>query len=306
MQIFKKNKRVLCWICLLAIGVMLSIANNEVFAQSDKDKIHTFVSILPQKHFVERIGGEFIEVSVLVGPGQSPATYNATPKQIASLSKSDILFSIGVPFEERLLSKASKLFPDIKIIKTHDRIKHRNMEDHSHDHDHHHEEEHHGANDPHVWLDPQLVKIQAENICSALSKEYPQHKNYFETNLETFHTQLDSLNLQIAKLLSELTGQSLLVFHPSFGYFTDRYGLKQIAVQVEGKEPGGKRLAELIDFAHMEKIDAIIIQEQFSKRTAQSIADEIGCEVISLDPLAEDYLHNMIVISESIKKALSN
>ncbi|MFH1700333.1 MAG: zinc ABC transporter substrate-binding protein [Candidatus Zixiibacteriota bacterium] len=304
-RILNKCKVIWRWLFPVVVGVTTFFINYEVQAQTN-NKIQAFVSILPQKYFVERIGGEFIEVSVLVGPGQSPATFNATPKQIAALSKSDLLFTIGVPFEERLLTKATKLFPNIKIIKTQNGIKLRRMDDHSHDHDLDEEDSHqHGAYDPHIWLNPQLVKRQGENICSALIEIYPQQKPYFESNLKSFQTELDSLDLQIGKLLSEYVGRGLLVFHPSFGYFTDRYGLRQIAVQVEGKEPGGKRLAELIDFAGKEKVDAIIVQEQFSQRTAQSIADEIGCDVISLDPLAEDYLNNMKAMAKAIKKALS-
>ncbi len=304
MWILDKYEMVLRRLCLFVIIFALFFSNPGADAQENNDKTDAFVSIVPQKYFAERIGGNFIDVSVLIGPGQSPATYNATPKQIAALSKSDIFFAVGVPFEERLLNKASRLFPNIKIIKTQDGIKLRLMEDHAHDH--RHEDEHHrGIYDPHIWLDPQLVKIQAENICSALSENYPQQKIYFEANLESFESELDSLDLLIAELLSEYSGRGLLVFHPAFGYFTDRYGLRQIAVQVEGKEPGGKRLAKLIDFARREKIDAIIVQEQFSQRTAQSIADEIGCEVISLDPLAMDYLSNMMSMTRSIRKALS-
>lgn len=272
-------------------------------SEARADKLAVFVSILPQVYFVERVGGDRVEVEALVLPGQSPATYEPTPKEMAALSEADVFFRIGVPYEKHLVPKMAAALGGLRVVDTREGITLRQMED-----DHHHDEgEAHdqaGAPDPHVWLDPRLVKIQAGIICRELCRLDPAHKADFERNLDAFTADLDAVHARITEVLAPLKGQEFFVFHPAYGYFADAYGLKQVAVEIGGKEPSQKQLVELIDKARKAGARLIFVQPQFSTRSAQVIAEAIGGVVVPLDPLAEDYLENLADMASKIEEAL--
>jgi len=267
----------------------------------DAPGINAFVSILPQAYFVERVGGNHVTVSVLVGPGKSPATYEPTPKQIAGLSDANVYFTVGMPFETRLMEKLANLIPNLKIVPTQKGIRLRFFQSGDASDGHDHEK---GAPDPHIWLDPELVKIQAGTICDELKRLDPGHAETYESNLQSFRHDLDSVDAAIADLLAPIKGSRFYVFHPSYGYFADRYGLIQVAIESEGKEPGARQLAELIANAKAEKIRAIFIQPQFAETMAGAIAREVNVPVVQLDPLARDYLANLMDMAQKIDRAL--
>ncbi len=278
---------------------------DDVAAPAD-GRIRTFVSILPHACFVEKIGGDRVRVRVLVEPGQSPATYSPTPQQVARLAESQLLFSAGVPFEESLLPKIRSSLPKLKIIDTLAGIETRTMlVEHKcsgkGDHDHTH---HKGEKDPHVWLSPLLVKKQARTICNALSELDPEKKGTFEANCTAVEKELDALHAELTATLAPLKGREVFVFHPAYGYFCEAYGLKQTAVEVEGKAPSAKQLAELIDSAKKRNVKVIFVQPQFSTRSAKSVAGAIGGAVVPMDPLARNYLKNMKDMAAKVKKAL--
>lgn len=278
--------------------------------------VKAFVSIVPQKYFVERVGGGLVDVQVLVQPGHSPATYEPTPRQMARLSQAVVYFRIGVPFENAFLPKISRTMTRLKIVDTRRGITRREMrarhEHDSHDDDHGngsdttHEDDRHEKYglDPHIWLDPVLVKQQARTIASALAEICPVGKAEFEKNCESFEDELDSLDHHLAEALSKIKGRMFMVFHPSWGYFADRYGLKQQAIEIEGKSPSARHLGNIIRQARNEEVKIIFVQPQFSRRTAAAIAGAIGGAVIPIDPLAADYIKNMEMVAKTIHEAL--
>jgi zinc transport system substrate-binding protein len=282
-------------------------------AEGTATPIETFVSILPQRTFVERVGGDLVRVSVLVPPGKSPATYEPGPRRMAAMSGADVFFRIGVPFEESLMPKIESTFRDLLVIDTRKGVRLRPMAEH----DHHgpsngHQAgkqsdpgEAHGSADPHIWLDPIRVKTQAETICNALSRIAPAHEHTFHQNLEKFQQDLDRVNKKIAEALRPLKGRSLFVFHPAFGYFADRYDLEQIAVETGGKEPSAKQLSRLIAKAREADARVIFVQPQFDRKNAQTVATAIGGVVVALDPLSPDYLENLEDMASQVKKGLS-
>jgi len=263
-------------------------------ANGESGKLHVFVSILPQAYFVERVGGTHVEVEVLVGPGQSPATFEPTPQQMTKLSQTSVYFSIGVPFEKRLVEKIQATLTNLRIIDTRQGIKLRTMQD----------EHHGGSSDPHIWLNPNLVKIQATTICDELCRLDPQNAAEYRKNLKAFKTDLHEVDTRIAQMLAPLRGRKFYVFHPSFGYFADAYGLTQVAVEMEGKEPGAKELASLINQAIEDSVKVIFVQPQFSARSTKAVAEAIGGVVVLIDPLAKDYLQNLEDIAEKIVRVL--
>ncbi len=268
---------------------------------SEQKKINVFVSITPQAYFVDKIGGDFVNIEVLVGPGQSPETYEPTSHQMTNLADCDVYFRIGVPFEKRLLEKLSASMKDLNISNISDGIELRSMDENPD-----HGEIHLGAADPHVWLDPLNAKIMTKNIFGELCKIDPGHENEYAENLKKLNDDLDSLDRNLNTILAPYKGSSFIVFHPFLGYFAHRYGLKQIAVEVDGKEPGARQLVLLINKAEEEKVRTIFVQPQFSSKSAGRIAEAIGGRVESIDGLAYDYLNNMKEIAKKLAEGFKS
>ena len=266
------------------------------------------VSILPQKFITDSITKNQLETFVLVGPGASPATYEPTPAQMQKISESKVLFTIGVPFENSLLPRLKSNFPELEQVDCTKGLILREMLAHQHDeHEHSEECEHNegGTKDPHVWLNPLNMIIMANNITSQLCKMYPEKTEEFEKNLEELKQKLTLADIEIKNKLSDLDGRKIFVFHPSFGYFAQRYGLEQVAIESQGKSPGPKQLAEIIKHAKEENAKVIFVQKQFSTDAAKAIADSVGAAVVQIDPLSEDYISNLYIIANSIKQELS-
>jgi len=285
----------------IAACVVFSLVPSPLHTQEPSaEKMKVFVSILPQAYFVERVGGSDVEVEVVVQPGQSPATFEPTPKQMAALSRADVYFYIGLPFEEQLLKKLTAAHEHLKVIDTRKGIELRPMDERHDD-----GQGHGGRPDPHIWLDPQLAKIQAENIAEGLIALKPEREIVFEKNLRAFQDDLNQIDSTIAAILAPLKGSKFYVFHPSYGYFGDAYGLHQVAVEIGGKEPAARQLAGLIDQARKDSVRVIFVQPQFSQKSAKTIAQAIGGAVLPMDPLARDYLQNLRQMAQAIERALS-
>ena len=263
--------------------------------------IPLFVSILPQKYFVEKIGGDLVDVSVMVLPGASAATYEPKPHQMVSFSRAKIYFAIGVPFEKVWLKKIAASNQKILVVHTEEGIERRAIAFHLHDSRDAGEEENkdgayqkHGVKDPHIWLSPRLVMIQAHTILMALQELDPNNQAIYEANYKTFMKELLEMDAEIRGMFQgKGMGAAFMVFHPSWGYFADAYGLKQIPIEVEGKEPKPAQMKDLIEFARETGIRVIFVQPQFSTKRAEIIAKAIGGRIMLADPLAEDWANNL-------------
>ena len=269
----------------------------------DFKKIPIFVSILPQVFFVERIGGDRVQVDVLVQPGQSPHTYAPTPKQMGKLSESKVYFRIGVTFENAFVPKLESTMPGLRIVDTRQGITLEKMEAHEEEAEepgHIHGEE----LDTHIWLDPLLVKKQAEIIRDTLVRIDPAGGPLYEKNHAAFAVELDALHARLSRAMAPLQGKSFFVYHPAFGYFAKRYGLQQIAVETGGKSPSARHLGKLIDLAKQQGVRVLFVQPQFSQKSALTVARAINGAVVPLDDLARDYFANMNHIAEEVEKAV--
>lgn len=270
-------------------------------------KLSVFVSILPQRYFVERIGGKETAAEVLVKPGQSPHSYEPTPSQVTALGNADIVFTIGVDFEASFVPEIRSALPDLTIVETNSGISYREMEGHGADHDHENEareDGEHEGDDPHIWLSLGNGKIIAANIKDALTEAAPEYTEAFEKNYKELIRDIDNLDKELKRLLAPLKGETFLVFHPAFGYFADDYGLEQEAVETGGSEPTPKQLEAIIAEAKEENVRVIFVQPQFAKKSAETIAAAINGAVIPIDPLAPDWLENMEKIAEAVKEGL--
>jgi zinc transport system substrate-binding protein len=279
-------------------GVVSTVAAGE--------RLNIYVSILPQKNLIERIGGEHVEATVMVGPGQSPATYEPTPRQMAGLAEADIYYRIGVPFEKAWMGRIRSANPGMVMLDAREGVELRRMEPaggHHHDYDHHDHEHEEGEADPHIWLSPPLIKILATRIRDRLQELDPDNRGDYQRNHTLFMQDLEQLDLDIRNRLQGLKRRNFMVFHPSWGYFCDTYKLHQIPIESAGKEPGARTLARLIEEAREQGIKVIFVQQQFSRKQADALAEAIGGRVVSIDPLAQDYPDNLRRVAEAIAEA---
>jgi zinc transport system substrate-binding protein len=293
---------------LLTALFLFAIALSPLWSQTDPAApLSVFTSILPQKFFVEQIGGDLVKVEVLVGPGMSPHTYEPLPQQMSSLSRARLFFAIGVPFEKILRHKLLSVCPNLQVIDTDKGITRRLMQTleegdgHVHGSDCNHAT---GEPDPHIWLDPELAIIQGQNIAVALKDALPEHAAAIDARLAAFIASLRELIAELTVALEPVKGETMLVFHPAFGYFADRFALKQKAIEIEGKEPAPRQLVDLIRQCKRENIHIVFVQKQFPASAAETVARSINGSVVIIDPLAEDYIANLRELGAAVAKGL--
>ncbi|HNU84437.1 MAG: zinc ABC transporter substrate-binding protein [Pseudomonadota bacterium] len=291
------------------IAVLVAAFWQTAWGQVEPQRLTVFASILPQSYFLERIGGDRVQVEVLVGEGQSPHTYEPTPKQMARLNEARALFLIGVGFERGLMKKIGRSHGDLLLVETQTGVPMRSLAGGGHAND----ESIHGSRlsgggaatpDPHIWMSPRLAKIVAQNIHEALCRLDPAHSRQYAGNLQSLLDDLDRVDARIARTLAPLRGRKMYVFHPAFGYFADAYGLTQVPVEFEGKEPGARQLAGLIDRARADGVRVIFVQPQFSGKSAAVVAAAIGGAVIPINPLSRDYLANLEAMASAVEQGL--
>ena len=268
------------------------------------------VSILPQSEFVARIAGGKVKILTLVGPGASPHNYEPTPRQMADLSGASLWLTVGgVEFEKAFMPKVKALYPRLRIVDTAAGVKFRTLESHSHagepaapavaaaaDPE--------GGIDPHVWLGRDAVKVQLAAAAEALSALLPAEAAQFRKNRDAYVAEIDAAFDALAKELAPLKGKKIFVYHPSFGYFLDSFGILQEAVELGGKEPTQKSLAALIAEAKADGAKLVFVQKQFSTNAARTVAAAIGGAVVEVDPLAPDWLANIKAMGAALKRAI--
>lgn len=277
------------------------------------DKLAVFADIGPVANLAREIGGQRVEVSVLVPPGRDPHTFEPTPRQMAKLSAARLFLNLDLPFARRMLLKLKSANPKLQVVEVSAGIKRIPLESEGEEHvvERDHEPKsrethgHHGEElDPHIWLDPQHAAKMAENLAQAFSQADPPGRDFYQANLKRVQVRLTALNLELRKILKPYHGREFFVFHPALGYLAQAYGLKQVAVQAGGKEPGAKRLARLIQRAKDKGVRIIFVEPQFPQDTAQTLARAISGAVVVVDPLAQDFPANLESLAENLAQAL--
>ena len=282
-----------CLIRVILIAAVMVICGTAFLVEAQGGKVKSFVSIVPQKYFVEKIGGELVDVSVMVLPGNSPATYEPKPKQMVSLSGTKVYFAIGVPFERVWLKKITAINPEMLLVHTEAGIEKTSMNSDKRD----------GIKDPHIWLSPPLVMIQARNILSALLKVDPGNSSIYEKNYKKFIMEIVDLDAELRGIFLGKEGARFMVFHPAWGYFARTYGLKIVPIESEGKDPKPAALHRLIKKAKEHDINVVFVQPEFSIKSAKIIAKEIGGQVAFASPLALNWKKNLKEVAVKFKAA---
>ena len=249
------------------------------------------VSVPPQKTFVKAVGGDAVSVQVLVGKGFDPVTWQPTPRQLAQLAQARLYVRAGLPFEKGWMPRFRRINPSMKVLDMRQGIDPIHLA--------------HGETDPHVWTDPRLVMRHAARLRDALIALDPDNRARYEKGYQELVGRLQALDRELSRKLAPLKGKAFLVFHPAWSYFARRYGLRQLAVEREGKEPSARALARLIDEARRLGIHTLIVQPQFNSAVARVVADALDARVVKVDPLDEDYFGSLRRLADLLVQASS-
>jgi len=252
------------------------------------------VSIVPQEWFVARIGGDRVRTLVLAGPGQNPHNYEPTPQQIHALAQASAWILSGAEFEISLRPKVARAFPTLPIVDGTAGVALRQADD---DHD----DGEHDEFDRHTWLGHGPAQILAAHIRDTLTSLDPAGVEFYLQNYDFLMKEIDISFETLRSELAPLKGSVVFVYHPSFGYFFDEFGIKQQAVETGGKTPGPRELSHLIALAKEERPAAIFVQAQFPISAAKTVADAVGAVTVSLDPLAPDWIANIRHMGDALK-----
>lgn len=286
-------------------------------ANGAEGPLQVAVSVPPQAYFVRRIGGPHVQVEVMIPPGYSHVDYPLTPRKMVVLSNSDLYVKVGHPgfeFEATQIVPFLAQLPAVRVVDMSRAMRfldtasaegNGHVEIEPEDGDHHGHE--HGGSDPHVWVAPATVAVAAVNIAEGLAAADPAHAGEYRANLRSFLNDIRELDEEIRARLGAHpsgVGRAFLVYHPTWGYFADQYGLTQIAIESEGREPSASRLIALIERAREEGVRVIFVQEGFPRKSAQVIAEAVGARVVTADPQRYDWLDNLREVSAEMSKAL--
>ena len=267
-------------------------------AQKEPLKAVVAVSILPQKFLISSIADTLLDIVVMVPPGASPATWEATPAQMKSLSFAIAYFQIGhIGFEKAWMGRISELNDDMEVIDLSEGLELISI-------DYKHGDHSHRGTDPHTWMSPIRMEQMAKIVFIELIRLFPEHKDQFQLNYDNLIQEIRNVGIFANEHLAEFRGGDFLIFHPSLGYLAKDYGLNQHAIEFEGKEPSPAHMREIIDMAIKNEIKAIFVQAEFDKRNAMVIADEIGGIILDVNPLSEDWPAEMRTISSKLKGVL--
>ena len=281
-------------VTVIAAGLVALMVIVTPAPAADDGRLRVMVSILPQEEFVKAVGGEHVNVTVMVPPGREPHTYAPTPSQMMSLERASLYFEVGagLEFEMVWMQRFVELNSDMLVVNGSKDVHLMKMGDG-------------GMTDPHIWLSPKNAMTMVQNLYHGLIKIDPRNASDYENNTRSYLQRLDRLDENISAALAPLENRNILALHPAWGYFADEFGLTQRAIEENGKEPTALGLAEILDFARRYNVSVVFAEPQFSTRMADSIAEEIGGAVVIVDDLAADYIDNLEIVAIKIAEGLS-
>jgi len=277
------------WVWVLVIGLVgMGFSAGNVCAESKK--LIVITSVPPHAFIVEQLAGEQVTVVSLIDQGSDPHTYEPAPKQMLAISQASIFFTSGLEFERRLVAKISAVNGGLSLVALAGPDIRKHEYDHEHDHEH---------IDQHSWLSPAQYAHQIDVVFKTLLERLPAQKKAMTRRYSRLQEELSKTQQQVRTLLGPYRGRVFYVFHPAFGHFAEAYGLQQEAVEADSKLPTAKQLQTIIKHAKADRVRVIFSQPQFDQRSAAVVANAIGGEIRTLDPLAKDVLKNYRTIATS-------
>lgn len=299
----KKQTTLIRKAILPAFSLLLMLVSCSDRPAANQEKIVT-VSILPQKFLVESLCGDHFKVRVLLPPGANHETFEPTPGDMAGLEGASLYVSTGLlDFERNWLPRFTGSMKQLTVVNCSKGIE--LLGGHNHDHGdqkRHEDDDHNTGLDPHIWLSPQAMKLQAIAVTHSLVSSDSTNVQFYISRLEKFNQLVDSTDQEIRKILMNSKGKAFMIFHPALAYFARDYGLEQISIEEEGKEPSASKIQSLIDIARSKNIKCILVSKEFDLRHAEAIAKEINAKVVTFDPMAENWVSNMTELARIISE----
>lgn len=292
---------------LLFVAVLTAVLLSGCVTQPEQGKIGVVVTIPPQKEMVQAIGGDNVRITVMVPPNENPHTYSPTPTQLAEVADAKIYFKVGsgVEFEIAYLSNIQSQNKKLLTVDCSQGIELiESIEDHEHGHGEDGHGEHEAGKDPHIWLSPMNAKQMVRNICEGLAGLDEANRGYYEGNRDTYLARLDELDAEIRRRLEGKEGSPFLVYHPAWAYYARTYGLVEMAIEEQGKQPGPSGVIAVVEQARKLGIRVVFVSPQFSQSSAETIAKEIGGRVVTVDPLASNYIDNLKEVTAKLAEGL--
>lgn len=290
---------------ILAVLVLALYVCGCTRKEAAADRPLLMVSIEPQKWILEQLVGDDYAIGTMLDRGANPETFDPSMEKRLQADKATAYFSTGAfPFEESL----AKSLPDgTRIVNTSDGIEpiygtHSHTHNHTSGHSHGHDCDHHGeAADPHMWTSLKNARIIARNMAEALADLDSAEAATVNRRLATLEQRLDSIDKATANRL-EGASRSFAIWHPSLSYYARDYGLNQIAVGQESKEMPAGQVRQVIDNARDANVKVFFFQKEYDNRQAESINSAIGSRMITIDPLAYDWLGQIELITNEIAR----
>lgn len=297
-------------IVLLAGAALLSAACGGGAGEAPPDgspaaapPVAVAVTVAPLAWLADEVGGERVATTVMIPPGHEPHAYEPSPREMAALDRARVFVAVGHPLlatERRHLDPALAARPEIVVVRLAEAGEALPEPTPDDGEDHHG----HGDDDPHLWLSPARMRAAAEELAGALARVDPAGAAGYRERLEAVRRRIGEVDREVAALVEGLPRRRFLVVHPAWGAFAEHYGIEQVAVEREGKEPGPRELAERIAAARAEGFATVFTQRGFADRPARVIADEIGARVVPLDPLARDWDDNLLAVARALHEEL--
>ena len=288
MKMKKTITLLLC--CVVLMGLLIS--GRKPKAVSEKPLVYT--TIEPLRFFAEQIAGDHFQIVTLVPQGSSPETYDPTPQQLVELAESQAYLAVGgLGFENQWLGKLAENAPKVRFCNTSEGLQLLQNE-------HQHEGE--GAVEPHIWTSPSNALVMARNICNLFCEMDPEHREEYVQNLTGLGTLIQQTDAEIRTIHEQGMQPAFAIYHPTLTYFANDYGLTQLCIEQDGKEPSPARLKDLIEQCRTLGVKVMFIQQEFNTHNAEIIAQEIGAQLVTINPLSYNWQEEMVRIANTLKK----
>lgn len=284
-------KRIHCWIYLLLAIVGLSACQGK----KEGGTRTISVTIEPQRYFAEKIAGDLFHINCVTPAGQSPETYDPTPQQMVQISQSQAYFRIGeIGFEQAWMKNLQSQNPDMAVFDLSEGMELIKNEEEAHEEGEAHPHHHHGSVDPHIWTSISGARVIAQNTYQAFIKLDPENQEVYRAGYQRLIEEIDSTEAEMKQLLQPLAGTAFIIYHPALTYFAREFGLKQLCIELDGKEPSPAQLKQLLETATQSGAKVVFVQQEFDQKNAELIAKETGCRLVTINPLSYNWHDEMI------------
>jgi zinc transport system substrate-binding protein len=307
MSRIRKDRLALVIVVIIIIGTVLGYlavdrisTQNGVNPVNAGDKIGVIVSIAPEVEFVRAVGGDKVDVTLMVPSTADVHTYEPLPSQLSKVAGAQIyvMLGSGLEFENNYMDKLISSNPNILIVNSSKGIQLIPSSEGSETENHHEN----GIYDPHIWTSPRNAKTMVNNIYEGLVEVDPENQEYYQKNRDEYLKKLDELDRNTTELLKDKT-RPILIFHPAFGYYARDYNLTMIGVMVNDEEPSPQRIAMMVDTAQENNITVVYVEPQYDPKYMDAIASQIGGQVLFVSDLDENYLENMQKVAIAFSKS---